>query len=97
MDGENAKGRRAADARAVTTSTADPFMSLRVLSEYSGISRSGLLRAVKASPERALPCYVIGRKILVRRSEFDRWAEGYRTRGRPKVAKALARMGLAHL
>ena len=42
----------------------------------------------------ALPCYRVGGKILVRRSEFDAWIAQYQYRGRPELARTLREMGL---
>lgn len=54
----------------------DPFMSLRALSTYSGLSVRNLRGHLNASP--ALPHYRVGGKILVRRSEFDAWMGRFR-------------------
>jgi excisionase family DNA binding protein len=78
----------------VMASPADPFLPLAALAQYSGLSKTGLLRAINGPPDRALPCYRVGNKILVRRSEFDRWIEAFRQQGRPSLAKALAELGL---
>ena len=40
-----------------------------------------LFREYLDDPAHPLPCYRVGGKILVRRSEFDRWIATYRTRG----------------
>jgi excisionase family DNA binding protein len=80
--------------RVVLSSPADPLLTLTALAEYSGLSKTALLRAINQVPDRALPCYRVGNKILVRRSEFDRWLETYRHRGRPSLEKALAELGL---
>ncbi|MCI0548863.1 MAG: hypothetical protein L0027_16470 [Candidatus Rokubacteria bacterium] len=78
----------------VIATPADPYLTLTGLSEYSGLTKTGLLRAINGPPDRALPCYRVGNKILVRRSEFDRWLEPYRHHGRPSLEKALAELGL---
>jgi len=57
---------------------ADPYLTLRALATYSGMSRRWL-RLLDARP---LPCYRLpGGKILVRRSEFDTWVAAYRAVG----------------
>lgn len=62
---------------AVISSSLDPFLSLVTLAAYSGLSvrtlRNHLRRRVLP-----LPHYQVGGKILVRRSEFDRWIVQFR-------------------
>lgn len=67
-------------AERVVVSTLDPFLSLKALAGYSGLSVRKL-REYLDDPAHPLPCYRVGGKILVRRSEFDRWIATYRTRG----------------
>ncbi|MFI5342040.1 MAG: helix-turn-helix domain-containing protein [Candidatus Methylomirabilales bacterium] len=55
----------------------DPYMDLKALSQYSSISVRKLRDLLK-EPLRPLPCYRVDGKILVRRSDFDRWMEAYR-------------------
>lgn len=62
----------------------DPFLSLRALAGYSGLSVRKL-RDYLDDPANPLPCYQVGGKILVRRSEFDAWIAVYRHRGRRDV------------
>jgi hypothetical protein len=80
--------------RVVVSIPLDPFLSLRALAGYSGLSVRTLRAYLDLPPHAALPCYRVGGKILVRRSAFDAWIEQYRTRGRPGVAAALRSMGL---
>jgi Helix-turn-helix domain len=72
----------------------DPYLTLEALATYSGMPQRALRRAINAAPDLALPCYRIGTRIVVRRSEFDRWVEQHRHRGRPSLEKALAELGL---
>jgi lambda repressor-like predicted transcriptional regulator len=73
-------------AERVEISTAlDPFLSLRALASYSGLSVR-TLRSLLMTPVHPLPHYRIGGKILIRRGEFDAWAMRYRRAGRPDVA-----------
>jgi excisionase family DNA binding protein len=51
----------------------DPLFSLRALTGYSSIGYSTLQRLLPR-----IPHFRVGGKILVRRSEFDRWLEQYR-------------------
>ena len=55
----------------------EPF---RALAEYSCISVRSL-RDHLIDPAHPLPCYRIGGKVLVRRSEFDAWAGQFRRVG----------------
>lgn len=64
--------------------TLDPYLSLTGLAGYSGLS----VRKLRTHLEHVahpLPCYRVGGKILVRRSEFDAWIATYRQRGRVDV------------
>lgn len=62
----------------------DPYLSLKTLSRYSGLSVR-TLRGCLTDPVHPLPHYRINRKLLVRRSEFDRWIARYRRCGRPDL------------
>jgi excisionase family DNA binding protein len=56
----------------------DSYLSLRTLSQYSGISLRSLRRAL-SDRRHPLPHYRPGgRKVLVRRSEFDRWMRQFK-------------------
>ena len=70
--------------RVVVSTDCDPFLGLRALAGYSGLSVR-CLRTHLADPRRPLPCYRIGGKILVRRSEFDAWAGQFRQVGLANV------------
>jgi hypothetical protein len=68
---------RRADGSAVVR-VEDAYLSVtRGLPEYSGLSER-TLRGYLTHPSHPLPCYRIGGKVLVRRSDFDRWAEQFR-------------------
>ena len=96
MDGEGSNARESTPAspapskatrppRSVSTngdgadSLADPLLDLRALTRYSTLSPRTLARHLR-DLERPLPHYKVRGKILVRRSEFDRWMEGFRRR-----------------
>jgi hypothetical protein len=66
--------------RIVLSTELDPWMPLRALAGYSGLSVRTLRDYINA-PLRALPCYRIGVKVLVRRSEFDAWMLQHRQVG----------------
>ncbi len=80
--------------RVVIGTALDPLLSLKALAIYSSLSVRTLRAFTELPPDRALPCYRLPGKTLVRRNEFDRWIEQYRSRGRPSLAKALREMGL---
>ena len=62
----------------------DPFLSLKALASYAGISVRKLHQHLE-DPAHPLPCYRVGGKLLVRRSEFDMWIASFRRRGRLDV------------
>jgi hypothetical protein len=75
--------------RVVVSTPLDPFLSLRALAAYSGLG-ARKLRDYLTDPLHPLPCYRVGGKILVRRSEFDAWIARYRQLGRPDVDRLVA-------
>jgi hypothetical protein len=81
--------------RIVVSIPLDPFLSLRTLATYSGLSTRTLRRFVELPLDEALPCYRLPGKVLVRRSEFDAWIERYRSRGRPSLERAIQALGLS--
>lgn len=81
--------------RVVVSAPLDPFLSLTALVAYSGLSRRTLQSRVNDLPDRALPSYRIGGKILVRRSDYDQWAARFRTVGRPSLVRVARELGLA--
>ncbi len=62
----------------------DCYMSLRALSAYAGISE-GTLQGHLHDPHYPIPHFKMGEaqnsKILVKKSEFDRWMERHRGSG----------------
>ncbi len=67
--------------RVVISTALDPFLSLRALASYSGLSVRKL-RDLLDDPSGPLPAYQVGSKILVRRSEFDVWMAAHRRSAR---------------
>ena len=55
----------------------DTFLDLKQLSLYSTFSDS-TLRDYLSNPEQPIPFFRVNRKILVKKSEFDRWMEQFR-------------------
>lgn len=68
----------AADAANHVRDVDDAYLSLKALAAYSGLSVR-TLRGFIASSQQPLPHYRPGGKILVRRSEFDRWLSAFRS------------------
>ncbi len=68
----------------------DPFFSLKGLAGYASLSRRTLQDLVNDTSD-PLPSYRVGGKILVRKSEFDRWM----TRRRNRKAQALVELATA--
>ena len=66
----------------------DPFLSLKGLAGYASLSRRTLQDLINA-PQDPLPSYRVGGKLLVRKSEFDRWMVRRRNR-KPLAASQLA-------
>jgi len=74
---------------------ADPYLSLRALAEYSSLSVRTLRTFLERTPPaQALPCYRLAGKVVVRRSDFDRFMEQYRAQGRPALVRTLKALGL---
>jgi excisionase family DNA binding protein len=66
--------------RIVVSTELDPWLPLRALAGYSGLSVRTLRDHIN-TPLRALPSYRIGGKVLVRRSDFDAWMNQFRQVG----------------
>src|ERR1700730_5309857 len=56
------------------------LLTIKQLAAYSALSERTLRGYINA-PLRALPCYRIGVKVLVRKSEFDAWMLQHRQVG----------------
>ena len=64
------------------------YLSIGELSTYSGLSPR-YLRGALSHPVHPLPHYHVGRRVLVRRCDFDDWIERYKVGG-PTVAALAA-------
>src|SRR5262249_50371051 len=73
----------------VISTTLDPYLSLRALATYSGLSVR-TLRQYLVDPAHPLPHHRVGGKVLVRRSEFDAWMAAYRRVGQADVDALVA-------
>ena len=67
----------------------DGYLPLRALASYSGLCVR-TLRSYLSHPVRPLPHYRVGRKVLVKRSEFDVWITGFREESAPQVDAIVA-------
>jgi hypothetical protein len=56
--------------RLVLATALDLYLSLRALATYAGLSVRKLRHHLD-DPTHPLPCYRVGGKLLVRRSDFD--------------------------
>jgi hypothetical protein len=65
------------DASLAIVERGDAYLPLKALAAYSGLSVR-TLRTYLTDPVAPLPFYRVGVKILVRRSEFDAWAQRFR-------------------
>ncbi len=74
--------------RVIVSTTLDPFLPLKALATYSGLSVRKLRQCLE-DPAHPVPCYRVGGKILVRRSEFDTWIAAYRQCGRADVERII--------
>ena len=84
-----------AQARGVREEPLFPeYLTLAQLARYANVSERQLRNYLNRPPGQALPCYRPGRKVLVRRAEFDAWFAQYRSRGKPIVARVLRELGL---
>lgn len=72
--------------RVVVSTTLDPFLPLKALAAYVGLSVRKL-RDLLGDGVHPLPHYRIGGKVVVRRSEYDAWAARYRRLGNEDAAR----------
>jgi len=75
--------------RVILACPSDPYLTLKALADYSGLSVRKLRDMLK-HPLHPLPYYRIDGKILVRRSEYDIWARQFRQMGHSDVDKIVA-------
>jgi excisionase family DNA binding protein len=59
----------------------DRYLDLPVAARYTAFSVR-TIRSWLTHPEHPLPCYRVGGKILLRRSELDQWLAAFRQIGR---------------
>jgi Helix-turn-helix domain len=70
------------------------YLTLAELAEYSRISVRQLRKYLALPPGQALPCYRPGRRVVVRRDEFDAWFQQYRRRGKAVITRVFQELGL---
>jgi excisionase family DNA binding protein len=66
----------------------DPYLSMKALADYSSLSRRTLQDLVNDTSD-PIPSFRVGGKLLVRKSDFDRWM-GRRRNQKPREAARLA-------
>ena len=67
----------------------DPYLSLKGLAGYASLSRR-LLSSLINDTSDPLPSFRVGGKILVRKSDFDRWMARRRNRKALDAARLAA-------
>jgi excisionase family DNA binding protein len=75
------------------TSPASAYLTLEELAAYANLSVRTLRKFLSLPSDQALPAYRPGRRLLVRREEFDLWFQRFRTRGRPALVRNLRALG----
>ena len=75
--------------RVIVSTELDPFLTLKALAAYASMSVRKL-RDLLVDPAHPLPYYRIGRRVLVRRSDYDAWAARYRQLGDMDVGQMVA-------
>jgi hypothetical protein len=71
------------------TPDSDGYLPLKALAQYSGLSVR-TLRGYLSRASRPLPHFHIGGKILVKRDEYDAWAEQFRAACTDRVEALVA-------
>lgn len=66
---------------------ADGYFDLRGLSAYSDLAIPTLRDYIR---EGKLPCFKVKGKILIKRSEFDSWIEGFRVERKKNINKVVS-------
>jgi hypothetical protein len=89
-------GEQDAPHDAPTSIVLDPYLSLKVPANYSGLSVR-TIRNFLTHPLAPLPYHKIIGKILIRRSEFDGWITQYRRGAQPQDLDALVNEVLSGL
>lgn len=69
------------------------YLTLEELAAYANLSVRTLRKFLVLPPAQALPAYRPGRRVLVRRDEFDTWFQQFKMRGRPALVRNLRALG----
>ena len=64
----------------------DKYLDLPRLSEYTSMAVPTLRDYIR---EGKLPCFKVKGKILIKRSEFDLWIEGFRLKRKRDINKVV--------
>lgn len=87
MTPESADRTRVIDEVSISTQL-DPWLSLRAAAAYTDLSIRTLRKRL-TDRDHPLPCSRPGGKILLRRSELDRWITKFRQAGNSQSSDAL--------
>lgn len=66
------------DAADFGAKSGDAYLPVKALAAYSGLSVR-TLRSYLSHAGYPLPCYRVGGKVLVRRSDYDSWVARFRS------------------
>jgi len=69
------------------------YLSQQQLAQHTGLCERTIRTYINRA-DNPLPVYRMGRRVLIRLDEFERWMEAQRTMGRPKSIEAAREMGL---
>jgi excisionase family DNA binding protein len=73
----------------------DAWMTVAEAAEYSRMSVRTIRSWLVCDSVNALPCRRVGRRVLIRRSELDRFLDAFKVTGRVGVVEALRSIGLS--
>jgi excisionase family DNA binding protein len=71
------------------------YLSVRDAARYRSLSVRTIRAMLARATSDAVPCWRVGRRVLIKKSELDAYLDNYRVSGRPGVSQALREVGLA--
>ncbi len=75
--------------------TAPGYLTVKEAAAYARLSVRTIRGMLVRDSVNALPCRRVGRRIIIRKSEFDSYLDAYKISGRPGVIAALREIGIA--